>query len=83
MEKIIWMPCTGLKFTTPPVEGGHVGIIKVQDGDDIKETDEWLSSTVAAEKYPNIIFSSSSTRCSQCGEIYKAAAQAYLDTKQS
>ena len=83
MEKIIWMPCAGLKFTDPPTEMGHVGVVKTSDDDTINETDEWLSREEASDKYPEIIFSGSSTRCPSCSEIYRAAAQAALGASQS
>ena len=83
MEKIIWVQCAGLKFTTPPIETGHVGSIEVGDGKHFKPTGEWLSRTAASEKYSQIIFSGSSTRCPSCSEIYRAAAQAVLGASQS
>lgn len=84
MEKIMWVPCAGLKFTTPPVEKGHVGVIKMDDGgEDYIDTDEWLTRSEASDKYSQIIFSGSHTRCPSCSVIYRAAAQAVLGASES
>lgn len=84
MERIIWVPCAGMNWTNPAVPKNHVGEIRHEKSAGVfEESNTWLSQQEAQEQYPDIILSSSHTRCPDCSAVWRAAAEAYFNSNSS
>lgn len=84
MERFIWFPCSGTKDSNPATPKGHVGEVRRETADSVYDlTDVWMTRKLAKSKYPDIIISSSHTRCPDCSAVIRAVAEAYFSSNSS